>query len=140
MHNDKIDLNWIRFGIQCGTCMLALACSIVAELHFLTTNSGDQIIATGLIFIPFLFAAHLLKVPYLTDEFERRLRNWSMTQSAVWLLIGTVSVNLVYHTAKPNDLLISPYIMPALFLGFHALYSQYLRHRVATNKANRFTG
>lgn len=145
MTDEKIDLKWPKFTAQFMMGLIALACGIFAETRILDSGSGhspriDSLLGGALILIPFLVCAVLFRVPYRTDEFERRLRNWSMTQSGIIVLITAVTANLAAHSASAGDTLISPYIMPALFLICHTLYSQYLRHRVAHDRPNAFTG
>lgn len=140
MEDEKIDLQWQRFSLQLGAGILALATAIIADTRLLTSEHGGETMGAILILMPFVAAAYLSRVPYKTDIFERRLRNWSMTQSATWVLMCAVGANLIFHMALPGEQLVSPYVMPAAFLTCHALYSQYLRRRVAAGKPNRFTG
>jgi len=145
MEDEKIDLKWGKFALQLAAGLAALACGIFASRHLLTaapSNSAllDTLMGGAIILIPFFLAAMLTRVPYRTDEFERRLRNWSMTQSSVIVLVAAAVANLGAHSTTPGATLISPYIMPALFLICHTVYSQYLRHRIAHDRPNAFTG
>ncbi len=145
MENEKIDLRWGKFGLQLTANFGALATSSFASTQILTgapsrSASVDALIGGALILVPFFLAAMLARVPYHTDEFERRLRNWSMTQSGIIVLVASAVANLTVHATSPGATIISPYIMPALFLICHALYSQYLRHRIAHDRPNAFTG
>ena len=145
MEDDRIDLKWGKFAAQLAAGLIALACSVYASTRILASATDhspqiDALLGGALILIPFLVCAVLLRVPYRTDEFERRLRNWSMTQAGIIVLIAAVTANLVAHSASPGETVISPFIMPALFLICHTLYSQYLRHRVAHGRPNAFTG
>ena len=107
MTDEKIDLKWPKFTAQFMMGLIALACGIFAETRILDSGSGhspriDSLLGGALILIPFLVCAVLFRVPYRTDEFERRLRNWSMTQSGIIVLITAVTANLAAHSANPT--------------------------------------
>ena len=145
MEDEKIDLKWGTFCTQLAASLGALACAVFASTRILTPNpiysaQIDALLGGALILVPFFVAARLLSVPYRTDEFERRLRNWSMTLSAIIVLVTSATTNLGAHSASPGDTPISPYMSPALFLICHTLYSQYLRYRIAHGQPNAFTG
>jgi len=144
METEKIDLQWPKFTLQLATSAGALLCSVIATKKILpasqTGSTGFAVLLAGaLILIPFFVGALLMRVPYRTDEFERRLRNWAMTQSAIVVLISAVSANLVAEAYQSYPLPISPYIMPAMFLICYVAYSQFLRLRIAQGKRNGFT-
>jgi len=141
MQSETLNLGWGRFALQFSLAVLAIICAFIAGEILLSISERNWffVIAAILIFLPILAMSMVFRVPYRRDEFERRLRNWSMTQSAVWVLMLVVTINLLHHRGDSQPELITTYMMPGLFFLCHALYSQYLRYRIAIGARNAFS-
>ena len=141
MHSKTLKLDWGRFALQFSLAVLAIICAFIAGEILLSIPERNWffVIAIILIILPILAMSMVFRVPYRRDEFERRLRNWSMTQSAVWVLMFAVTINLLHHREDSRPELITTYMMPGLFFLCHALYSQYLRYKIARGEKNAFS-
>ena len=147
MDEDKIDLQWRKFAWQLFLCLVALAGGIHASLHFFSgqdtriafanTDFGPPIGAL-LVLGTFLFALRIMRVPYKTDMFERRLRNWSMTYAAILVFSVSVAANIGFQYGGDNGYLFTPYVMPALWLICYIIHSQYTRFCIAIGRRNSF--
>lgn len=141
MNNDIIDLGWRRFYAQVFVALLAISGGAVANIILLEDRSdmGSFAIAASFVLLPLVASMMLSRVPYRTDEFERRLRNWSMTQSGVWALLFGVIGRLLTEQLSSGPSPITVYVLPGMFFLYHALYSQYLRYKIATGGRNAFS-
>jgi len=141
MSSETMNLGWGRFALQLGAAILAIIGAYIAGEILSSTRetTWNFAIATNFIMLPFIAILLVFRVPYRRDEFERRLRNWSMTQSAIWILLLGVVVNLLWHLAQAGNVLITTYMMPGLFFLCHAIYSQYLRYKIANGETNAFS-
>lgn len=141
MNNDIIDLGWKRFYGQVFVALVAISGGVTANLIILAdrTDTGSFAIASILALLPLVVLMLMSRVPYRTDEFERRLRNWSMTQSAVWVLVLGVIARLLTEPLNTGSSPITVYVLPGAFFLTHALYSQYLRYRIETGGRNAFS-
>lgn len=147
MDEEKIDLHWGKFARQLFICLVALAGGIHASLHFFSgqdtriafanTEFGPAVGAL-LVMGTFLFALRIMRVPYKTDMFERRLRNWSMTYAATLVFSLSVAVNIGFQYGNDNSYIITPYMMPALWLICYIIHSQYTRYCIAAGRRNSF--
>lgn len=147
MEDEKIDLQWGKFAGQFGVCLLALTSGIYASLHFFVgegTHSSfadtrlGLLIGAVLVVGTFFGALFILRVPYRKDIFERRLRNWSMTYSAVVVLSFSAVSNIAFHANGNGDYFITPYMMPGLWLVYYIIYAQYTRYCIAHGRRNSF--
>jgi len=147
MEDEKLNLNWGKFAGQLSLCLIALIGGIHASLHFfvaeaerirLANTEFGPIIGAFLVFGTFLLALRIMRVPYKTDMFERRLRNWSMTYAAVFVFTMSISLNIGFQYNNDNGYIITPYIMPALWLVCYLIHSQYTRYCIATGRRNSF--
>jgi len=141
MSSETMNLGWGRFALQLGAAILAIIGAYIAGEILSSTRemTWNFAIATNFIMLPFIAILLVFRVPYRRDEFERRLRNWSMTQSAVWVLLFAVIANLLWYLAQSRAVLVTTYMMPGLFFLCHALYSQYLRYKIARGETNAFS-
>jgi len=134
VEDDKIDLQWGKFSGQLVICVISLLGGIYSSLYFFITEAKRSDFANtdfGLIVGVFL-------VPYKKDMFERRLRNWSMTYAASAVLILSVAVNIAFQIGGNGNYLITPYMMPGLWLVYYIIYSQYTRYCIAHGRRNSF--
>lgn len=141
MDSTKLDLGWLRFSGKFIVSLLAISGGVAANLILLADRPDAWAFAkaSNLVLLPIITLMIMSRVPYRTDEFERRLRNWSMTQAAVWVLVGGVIGRLLSETSNPNQSHITIYILPGVFFLTQALYSQYLRFRISTGGKNAFS-
>lgn len=141
MSDTTLDLGWFRFSGQALVSFLAIIGGAVANriLHESGYDASSFALAANLVLIPLVAVMFLSRVPYRKDEFERRLRNWSMTQSAVWVLLGGVIARLLTELANPGSSPVTIYILPGAFFLTYAIYSQYLRFRIVTGGRNAFS-
>lgn len=135
------DLGWLRFFAQAIVGVLGIIGGVFANQIFSADSfeTWDYTIATNLVLIPLVALMLMSRIPYRTDEFERRLRNWSMTQSAVWVLIGGVVARILTELPNSGPSPITIFILPAAFFLVHVLYSQFLRFKIATGGRNAFS-
>jgi len=147
VEDDKIDLQWGKFSGQLVICVISLLGGIYSSLYFFITEAKRSDFANtdfGLIVGVFLAmgtfyaALWMLRVPYKKDMFERRLRNWSMTYAASAVLILSVAVNIAFQIGGNGNYLITPYMMPGLWLVYYIIYSQYTRYCIAHGRRNSF--
>jgi len=143
MEDDKIDLHWGKFFGHLIICIITLISAIFASRQIFgfedarhaiaKTNLGEPIGAL-LIMGTFLAALWILRVPYRKDVFERRLRNWCMTYSAIMVLTLSVAANIGFQHEHSGQFIITPYMMPALWLIGYLIYSQYTRYCIANGR------
>jgi len=141
MQPETMNLGWGRFALQVGAALLAILGAYIGG-EILTSGrelSRNHSIAPYFILFPLIGISMVFRVSYRRDEFERRLRNWSMTQSAVWVLMGVVLANILWHVFQSQNALVTTYMMPGLFFLCHAFYSQYLRYKIARGETNAFS-
>ena len=135
------DLGWLRFFAQAIVGVLGIIGGVFANQIFSADSfeTWDYTIATNLVLIPLVALMLMSRIPYRTDEFERRLRNWSMTQSAVWVLVGGVIARILTELPNSGPSPITIFIVPAAFFLVHVLYSQFLRFKIAMGGRNAFS-
>ena len=147
MEDDKIDLQWGKFLGQLILCFVSFMSAIYANQYIFGPLEARQAIAEtafgpliGALMVmgTFFIALWALRVPYRKDMFERRLRNWAMTYAAVMVLTLSVAANIGFQKSHSGEFIITPYIMPALWLLCYLIYSQYTRYCVAHNRRNSF--
>lgn len=147
MMDDKISLEWGQFSKQFLICFIALLSAIFASqkifgpqesLHAIANTTFGPVIGALLIMGTFLGALWALRVPYRKDMFERRLRNWSMTYAATIVFTLSAVANIGFQQTHSGDFIITPYVMPALWLLCYIIYSQYTRYCVAHGRKNSF--
>jgi len=149
VEDDKINLHWGKFFGQLVICLMALICAIFASRnifgfeearHAIAQTNFGLLMGVLLIMGTFIGALWLVRVPYQKDVFERRLRNWSMTSAAIIVLTVSVIMNIGFQHEYSGHFIITPYMMPALWLIFYLIHSQYTRYCVAYGRPNSFTG
>ncbi|MEP1229101.1 MAG: hypothetical protein ABJG88_00350 [Litorimonas sp.] len=147
MIEEKINLEWRKFSGQFIMCLLALMGGIHASLHFFVAKGtriafADSdigfIIGALLVIGTFYAALWVIRVPYKKDMFERRLRNWSMTYAAIMVLLFSATINIAYQAYDKGGFLITPYMMPGIWLLSYIIYAQYTRYCIATGRKNSF--
>jgi len=147
MTDETPDLEWGKFTKQFVICLLALLCGIHASLHFFVAKEAridfadsdfGFMIGALLIVGTFYAALWAIRVPYKKDMFERRLRNWSMTYAAIIVFLFSATINITYQAYEAGGHLITPYMMPGLWLVCYILYSQYTRYCIAYGRKNSF--
>ncbi|MEP6342698.1 MAG: hypothetical protein ABJ275_05225 [Maricaulaceae bacterium] len=147
MTEEKVDLHWTKFTWHLTISIIAFACAFFADTHIFTTapetpplinNNLDTFMGAVLIMGTFAFALWSVRVPYRKDMFERRLRNWSMTTATMIMFVMTISINIAYQGQNQGAFLITPHLMPALWLICYILYSQYTRYCIVHGRRNSF--
>jgi len=147
MEDDKICLHWNKFSGQLILCLISLLGGIYASLYFFVAETERSAFAntdvgfmTGVFLTmgTFFVASWALRVPYKKDMFERRLRNWSMTYAASMVLSLSLAINIGFQAWGTGDYLITPYMMPGLWLVCYVIYSQYTRYCIANGRRNSF--
>ncbi len=148
MIEEKIDLQWRKFAWQLGVCLTAFAGGIYASLYVFTTESSQlafgnsyagALMGVLLVMGTFYAALWMMRVPYKKDMFERRLRNWSMTYAAIMMFVISFAVNIGFQQDNNGTYLITPHMMPGLWLVFYIIYAQYTRYCIAYGRRNSFT-
>jgi len=144
---DKIDLQWDKFLRQFSLCLAALISAILASQkifgplearHAIAhTNFGPPFGAL-LVMGTFFIVLWALRVPYKKDMFERRLRNWAMTYAAILVFTLSVAANIGFQNDQGREFIITPYMMPTLWLLCYLIYSQYTRYCIAHGRRNSF--
>ena len=147
MTDEKIDLLWGKFTWQLLLCAAAFISAAWASSHIFGSDTerlafSEHIlgapIGAFLIMGPFLYALRIMRVPYKTDMFERRLRNWCMTYAAIITFMLSVAANIGYQSGAGGPYLITPYMMPAIWLIAYVIYAQYTRYCIAHGRRNSF--
>lgn len=147
MKDEKPSLEWGKFLGQLLICLIAFYGGIHASLHSFAAQSAainpdlgsfEYIIGGLLTLGTFLIALRIIRVPYRTDIFERRLRNWSMTYSAVMVFTVSVTINIIYQNYAIGRFLITPFMMPGLWLVCYLVHSQFTRYCIVHDRKNSF--